>query len=272
MKSGELVLLCEKRMQPAVARRLRARHCSCTLVRVASGAELGAFVAAWQRTRAGKHARIIVNLCPIASTLSAVLSAELTRRSTVFLDAPLTGTIRDAARGALTVIASGPKSAFEQARPALDAIGNRVFYVGGRPGAAQVMHQINGSLASILLAVACEVYVTGTKAGLAAEAMAQVFSNGSGRNAASARIIPEQAVARRFKHGKRIADACRELALMNVEADRQGVTLWVGGKTKQLYALAAQLGSPQDDITRLITHYEKWAKVEVQAAGSKRRT
>ena len=270
MKSGELVLLCEERMQPAVARRLRAKHFRCTLVRVPSSAELGVFVASWRRTRAGKHARIIVNLCPISSTSSAVLSAELTRRGAVYLDAPLTGTIRDAARGALTVIVSGPKVAFERAKPALETIGSRVFYVGGQPGAAQVMHQINGSLASTLLAVACEVYVTGTKAGLAAETMAQVFSNGSGRNAASARIIPEQVVTRRFKHGKRIADACRELALMSEEADRQGVTMWVGGRTKQLYALAAQLGRPQDDITRLITHYEKWAKVEVKAAGRKR--
>ncbi len=268
--TSELVLLCEERMQPAVARRLRAKHCRCTLVRVPSGAELDGFVASWRRTRAGKHARIIVNLCPVSSTSSAMLSAELTKRGAVYLDAPLTGNRRDAARGVLTVIASGPKAAFEQAKPTLEAIGSRVFYVGGRPGAAQLMHQINGSLASILLAVACEVYVTGTKAGLAAGTMQQVFSNGSGRNAASAHIIPEQAVTRRFRHGKRIADACHELTLMNEEADRQGVTMWVGGRAKQLYALAAQLGRPQDDITRLITHYEKWAKVEVKAAGRKR--
>ena len=270
MKSSELVLLCEERMQPAVARRLRAKQFRCTLVRVPSSIELCAFVALWRSTRAGKHARTIVNLCPVSSISSAVLSAELAWRGAAYLDAPLTGTIRDAARGALTVIASGPKAAFARAKPALEAIGSRVFYVGGRPGAAQVMHQINGSLASILLAVACEVYVTGTKAGLTAEAMAQIFSNGSGRNAASARIIPEQVATRRFKHGKRLADACHELALMSEEADRQGVTMWVGGKAKQLYALAAQLGRPQDDITRLITHYEKWAKVEVKAAGRKR--
>jgi len=30
-----------------------------------------------------------------------------------------------------------------------------------------------------------------------------------------------------------------------------------------LYGLAAQLGSPRDDVTRLITHYEKWVNVEV---------
>lgn len=270
MKSGEFALLCEERMLPAVAHRLRAKHFHCTLVRVPSGTELGAFVASWRRTRAGKHARTILNLCPVSSTSAATLSAELKRRGAAYLDAPLTGTIRDAARGALTVIASGPKAAFEKAKPVLEMIGNRVFYVGKRPGAAQVMHQINGSLASTLLAIACEVYVAGAKGGLATEMMTQVFSNGSGRNAASAHIIPEQAATRTFRHGKRIADALRELALMNEEADRQGVTLLVGGRTKQLYALAAQLGSPQDDITRLITHYEKWAKVEVKSAARKR--
>ena len=122
MKSGELVLLCEEPMQPAVARRLRAKHFRCTLVRVPSGTELGAFVVSWRRTRTGQHARTIVNLCPVSSTSSAVLSAELTRRGAAYLDAPLTGTVRDAARGTLTVIASGPKAAFEQAKPPRAAI------------------------------------------------------------------------------------------------------------------------------------------------------
>jgi 3-hydroxyisobutyrate dehydrogenase-like beta-hydroxyacid dehydrogenase len=270
VKDAEPVLLCEARMLHALGRRLRAKQFGGELVGISSGPEMGAFVACLRRGRGARRARTVVNLCPISSVLSVSLSAESARLGAAYLDAPLTGTVRDAARGSLTVIASGPKAAFERAKPALDAIGNRVFYLSGRPGDAQLMHQINGSLASTLLAVACEVYVTGIKAGLNVDTMTQVFSNGSGRNAASAHIVPQQVTTRRFRHGKRIAEACNELALMNQEADREGVTLWVGGKVRQLYALASRLGRPGDDITRLITHYEKWAKVEVKAAARKR--
>ena len=164
----------------------------------------------------------------------------------------------------------GTKAAFENARPVLHSVADRVFYVGKRAGSAQMMHQINGSLASILYAISCEAFVAGAKAGLSPEMMSKVMSIDTGRNAASARIILEQVATRRFEHGKAIADSCRELTLMTDEARRRGVTMWVSDKTRQLYALAAQLGKPQEDMTRLIVHYEKWANVEVRAAGMPR--
>lgn len=267
MKRGELVLLCEEHRYAALSARLRTSHYPCTLLRVPATGESAKRAADWLLTPTGRLARIVVNLCSDSAAASASLSADLKRRGVDYLDAPLTGYGQDGKQATLTVIVSGPKATFAVAKPVLEVLGKRMFYIGTQPGAAQLMHQINGSLASTLLAVACEVYVTGVKAGLTPKAMQQIFSNGSGRNAASAEIVPQQVVTRRFNHGKRIADAYQELTLMNQEADRWGITMWVGGKTRQLYGLAAQLGKPHDDITRLVTHYEHWAKVKVQAAG-----
>lgn len=300
MKNNDFVLLCEDRTQFGLAHRLRKQgwlvavdspgckqaatrsgsriasspvttNHRCTLVCVPSGGELRDVVVAWQRAHKSKRTQTIVNLCSISSTEAVALHAALAKRRTAYLDAPLTGTRRDAGQGNLTVIVSGPKTALEQAQAVLHAIGSQVFYVGERPGSAQVMHQINGSLSSILFAVACEAFVTGAKAGLSPETMTKVMSVDTGRNAASARIIPEQVATRQFEHGKRIVDACRELAFMSEEARRQGVTMWIADKARQLYALAAQLGKPQQDITRLITHYEKWSNVEVRAAAIRKR-
>jgi 3-hydroxyisobutyrate dehydrogenase-like beta-hydroxyacid dehydrogenase len=228
------------------------------------------FVVSWQRAHEGSRTRTLVNFCPMASTEAVALAAALAKRGIAYLDAPLTGTPRDSERGALTVIASGPQPVFEQAEALLQAIGSKVFHVGKRPGAAQIMHQINGSLFSTLLAVTCEAFVAGAKAGLPPETMTRVMGIETGKNAASARIIPEQVATRKFKHGKLIAEACRELTLMSDEARRQGITIWIADKVRQLYGLAAQLGRPQDDITRLITHYEKWAGVEVKATATRK--
>ena len=57
----------------------------------------------------------------------------------------------------------------------------------------------------------------------------------------------------------------RELSLASDEARRLKVTPWILDKTRLLYGLASQLGSSGDDVTRLITHYEKWANVEVNS-------
>ena len=128
------------------------------------------------------------------------------------------------------------------------------------------MHQIHEALFATLLAATCESFVAGAKAGLDPLTMTKILGIETGRNAASARIVPDQIATRRFDHGKRIGDAYRALTLISDEAVRLGVTPWILDKARLLYGLAAQLGNPDDDISRLITHYEKWASVEVRAS------
>lgn len=87
----------------------------------------------------------------------------------------------------------------------------------------------------------------------------------TGRNAASAHIMPEQIATRRFRHGNRIGEALQELDALSAEAARLGVTTWIFEETRLIYRLAANLGSAHDDITCLVTYYEVWAKTEVRS-------
>jgi 3-hydroxyisobutyrate dehydrogenase len=52
------------------------------------------------------------------------------------LDAPVLGTKQPAQQGALIVLASGPQSLAERARPVFDAVGQRTIWVDEEPGAA----------------------------------------------------------------------------------------------------------------------------------------
>ena len=284
--------MCEMDALASLARRLRSRNwqvavadddlegeavppgsdsCAsrrCTLVGVASAADLGDAIATLPA--ADSAARTIVNACLVPSTRAVQLAHATAQRRDAYLDAILSGTAREIEAGAGSLVASGPTAVFEQAKPLLKALAASVFHISERPGAAQLMQQINGSLFATLLAATCESYVAGAKAGLDPWTMAKILSVETGRNAASARIIPEQVATRKFDYGKRIEEAYRELTLVSDEARRLGVTPWILDKARLLYGLAAQLGSPRDDITRLMTHYEKWASVEVSAALTQR--
>jgi 3-hydroxyisobutyrate dehydrogenase-like beta-hydroxyacid dehydrogenase len=112
-------------------------------------------------------------------------------------------------------------------------------------------------VANTLLAVTCEAYVVGARAG--------TWESRRAVTRASERIVPEQVATRKFAHGKRIVDACREFALLTEEARRLGVACWVLEKAGVLYRLAAEMGSPADGITRLATHYTTWAGAQVRA-------
>jgi len=235
----------------------------CTVVCVEQDTDCGAVIQALPRA---EGRRVVVNTC-LLQPARALALAQSRGENDLYLDAPISGTPQDIESGTAAVIASGPAAALESAAPLLDALAGRVFRVSSESGDAQLAQQINGALSATLFAVTCEVFVAGAKAGLDPLTMTRILGIETGRNAASARIIPQQVATRRFDHGLLLAEALRELELASDAAQELGVTAWILEKSRLLYGLAARLGDPQDDITRLITHYERWAGVQVKADG-----
>lgn len=265
---GGVVLVCQQGELAVIEQRLRQQGRACTLVGLETGSGPAGFLealdAACRVDGSELAGRPVVNLCLMSTCDSGALAQTIAARAAVYVDAALTGTLRDVASGARAVLCGGGSAVFERVEPLLAALGTRVFHVSPKPGAAHLMQQINGALFATLFAVSCEAFVAGAKAGLEPLTMTRIMGVESGRNAASERIIPQQVATRTFDYGKRIGQACRELSLLSDEASRLGVTPWIMDKTRLLYALAAQLGGPDDDITRLVTHYEGWAGTKVE--------
>ena len=288
---GTIVAVCEPHMQSALAVRLKSsgwtvhtrfpaagarkpragivKKPTCILLARPAKGTLEEFISGLRQLRQRQIVPVVLNLCMTSTVEAVTIGKSLSKRGIATLDAPLTGTASQATDGKLTAITSGSRDAFVRTRALLDTVSDKVFYMGTRAGSAQLMHQINGSLFSTLFAVTCEAFTTGAKAGLTPETMTKIMSVETGRNAASAFIMPQEVATRRFRHGKTIGEACRELELLSEEARRLGVTTWVAEKTRLLYELAARLCKPGDDITRLVTIYEKWAGAEVRAAGKR---
>ena len=66
----------------------------------------------------------------------AQVAALAEERGLLLVDAPVLGTRGPAEQGALVVLVAGPEDAVSTARPAIDAIGQRVVDAGGEVGAA----------------------------------------------------------------------------------------------------------------------------------------
>lgn len=209
--------------------------------------------------------RRVVNLCPIAAMDARALAAMAEKHGHGYMDAPLTGTPAEARRGALMVLVSGDAAYYEALLPLFKCLGERVFHIDTRSGKAQLMYHINGALSATLFAVPCEAFVAGAKAKLTPQVMTRVMDIETGRNAASAYVLPEQIATRGFRHGKCIGEALQELDAVSAEAPRLGVTNSNFEKTRLICRLAAHPGSADDDTTRPVTHYEAWAKAEVRS-------
>jgi len=81
---------------------------------------------------------VLVDSTTIDTSTSADLRSRATSLGTQVLAAPVSGNPKVVAAGKLTVVASGPRQAFETARPYLERFGRGVTYVGEKDEARLV--------------------------------------------------------------------------------------------------------------------------------------
>jgi 3-hydroxyisobutyrate dehydrogenase-like beta-hydroxyacid dehydrogenase len=74
--------------------------------------------------------RVIVDSTTISPAVAEQVRAVAAKRGTAMLAAPVSGNPKVAASGRLTIVVSGPREAWLQARPYLELLGTRVTYVG----------------------------------------------------------------------------------------------------------------------------------------------
>jgi 3-hydroxyisobutyrate dehydrogenase len=101
--------------------------------------------------------------------------AMLAAREVAMLDAPVSGGMEGAGTRDLLVMAGGDKTAFERARPLLDAVAKRVIYTGGI-GTGSIAKIMHNSASFTLDLVMAECWTVGMKAGIDAATIVHVFN------------------------------------------------------------------------------------------------
>lgn len=81
-------------------------------------------------SRSDAAPRVIVDSTTISPAVAKQIRATAANRGTAMLAAPVSGNPKVAASGRLTIVTSGPREAWLQARPYLELLARRVTYVG----------------------------------------------------------------------------------------------------------------------------------------------
>ncbi|MCX5914883.1 MAG: NAD(P)-dependent oxidoreductase, partial [Deltaproteobacteria bacterium] len=89
-----------------------------------------------------KPGQILIDCSTIHPLAARRIHKTLKDRGIHFLDAPISGMEARAKAGTLTIMVGGEESAYQQVRPALEAMGNTILYLGAS-GNGQIMKMIN---------------------------------------------------------------------------------------------------------------------------------
>lgn len=217
----------------------------------------------------GKAVRTIVDLSTTGPSVTQVVSKTVAAQGIEWVGSPVSGGTIGAEKGTLTLMASGPELAYQEAYPILSILGKNIFYLGAEPSLGQTMKIVNNTLCAVSIVASCETLVYGAKAGLDPKTMLDVINVSSGRSFATQEKIPQCILNREFPTRFTTDLLHKDIKLCMEEAEKLGVPMTVSPAARQFLAFAISQGDGPRDYANIIRHIEGWAGQEFGQASNK---
>jgi len=216
-----------------------------------------------EQVAAGSRVKIFIDVSTTGPKMAVEIAGFLGGKNITAVDAPVTGGVGGAQKGTLAIMVGCPRALLDRVKPVLAPLG-KVFHLGEKAGAGQLMKLANNMLSAAALAVTSEVMVMGVKGGLDPNVMLEVINSGTGRNSASVDKFPKAILPRTFDFGFAIGLLLKDIRLCMHEAETLGVPMIVGNSIKELLTITALRQGADADFTTIVKSVEEWAGVEVK--------
>jgi len=202
----------------------------------------------------GSTVRIYADTATVGGSASVSLASGLAQRGITFLDAPVVGGVISCEAGTLGILVAGPETAFRRVKPVMESFAGRVFYLGERPGMAQVGKVVNNAVGYAALYATFEAVAVGLKAGIDIETLVAIINQGSGANFHTQKIFPAYIIPRKFEGTGAVEIGVKDLKCFLEEARRLHADTPMADAVTALGVRAAQSGPPGRD-TMTLFHY-----------------
>lgn len=116
-------------------------------------------------SRSDRAPKILIDSSTVSQEASAELRVEAAKRGVQMLAAPVSGNGKVVKAGKLSLVVSGPKAAFDTARPYLERLGTGVSYVG-EGELARIVKICHNVLLGVVIQSLTEITVLAEKAGV----------------------------------------------------------------------------------------------------------
>jgi 3-hydroxyisobutyrate dehydrogenase len=191
------------------------------------------------------------------------LGERLAARQIAMLDAPVSGGTVRAASGELSIIAGGAPETFAACRDLFQAMGAKIFHVGGL-GQGLAMKLVNNMLGQVSMVAIAEALVLGVKAGLDPRTIYDVIRASTGTSWGFESRVP-RILARDFSPGGTVDISYKDQELETSFAKQLGVPVLLANVSQQVYQMARAAGLNKEDGSAVIKVLERLAGVEVSA-------
>ncbi|MBI2746067.1 MAG: NAD(P)-dependent oxidoreductase [Burkholderiales bacterium] len=210
-----------------------------------------------QVASAARPGTVYVDTSTVSLQASAEAAQALEGKGLVYLRTAVSGNNKMAEAAQLTVLASGPRGAYEQMLPLLQTLGPSHFYLG-EAEQARLMKLVVNLMIAQTSAMLAEALTLGRKGGLDWQAMWQVLS----ASAVASPIVKaksEQLSRRDFTPTFTVEQMIKDLDLILAAGAASNVPLMQTAMTQKLMHAAVVQGNGLDDYAAIIKVLERGA-------------
>lgn len=215
-----------------------------------------------------RKSAIYADLSTNSPTLIRRLCATFAQRGVMMLDAPVSGGIPGARSATLSVMVGGDEAAYHRIKPALEAIGDKLQYVGAS-GAGAVAKLVHNMLVFTTFGIFAEAFTLGVKAGVEPEKLYETVRNGAYGQGMMLAMLQRVVFKGAFDQISAALDIGRkDVSLATALARELEVPVKIAAEVEQELIEAVAHGLGQKDFSAAFTVQEERAGVKVRNGSS----
>ncbi len=155
---------------------------------------------------------LIIDMSSSVPVDTQLLGKDLAARGIALIDAPVSGGVKRAIDGSLSIMAGGDGASVERAKPVLQAMAKSVFATGPL-GSGHAMKALNNYVSAAGLVAACEALLVGRRFGLQPETVIDVLNASTGKNNSTDVKMKQFVISETFASGFSLALMAKDLRI-----------------------------------------------------------
>ena len=210
-----------------------------------------------------KKDNLLIEMTTSIPSVTKELNAMMKKEGFRMIDAPVSGGVKKAEDGTLSIMVGGEAADFEEAEPLLNKLGANIFHVG-EAGAGHTIKALNNMVSATTLAATGEAMALGVKMGLDPNKMLDVINASTGRSFSSDFKFPNQVLTRKFEVGFTLDLMVKDLNIAMSMAEEEKVPMFISSSSFQLWKHAWSQGGGAQDHTAIVKYIEEMFGVEIK--------
>ena len=195
--------------------------------------------------------------------LTRATAGRLAATGVAMVDAPVSGAVQGATAGELVFMVGASAEDLARVRPLLEAMGRRVFHLGG-VGAGHTMKCLNNLITAITLTATAEGLAIGTRAGLDPAVMTDVLDESTGGSWITRTHIRERVLSRRFDDPFKLELMLKDMGIAIDLARELALPAPLSSAGHQLWQAAGLAQGEGASVSAIVQWVEAQMQVEIR--------